>query len=137
MGIGTRLPPEWRNKARARLAFQRQRLVKNGDGGTSMACTTTSSTVLLFRKENTLSSGKLCVSPREMTMPSSVAAACSSKSNVTQNRLRSARPQARLMAAPKGACMISCIPPASSKKRSATTVVVDGKAPSTAIASRT
>ena len=53
---------------------------------------------------NTLSSGKLCCSPSEMTMPSSVAAACSSKSKVTQKRLRSASPQARLIRPPNGAC---------------------------------
>ena len=38
-------------------------------------------------------------------MPLSVAAACSSKLNVRQKRLRSASPQARLMRAPKGAWM--------------------------------
>ena len=55
-------------------------------------------------------------------MPLSVAAACSSKLKVRQKRLRSASPQARLMREPKGAWMMSCMPPASSKKRSATTV---------------
>ena len=59
-------------------------------------------------------------------MPSSVAAACSSKSKVRQKRLRSARPQARLMRPPNGAWTTSCMPPASSKKRSATTVVAGG-----------
>ena len=67
----------------------------------------------------TFSSGKLCCSPSERTMPSSVAAACSSKSKVTQKRLRSASPQARLMRPPNGACRTSCMPPPSSKKRSA------------------
>ena len=57
-------------------------------------------------------------------MPLSVAAACSSKLNERQNRLRSARPHARLMRAPNGVCRISCIPPASSKKRSATIVSI-------------
>ena len=45
------------------------------------------------------------------TMPSSVAAACSSKSNVRQNFLRSARPHARLIRPPSGACRTSCMPP--------------------------
>src|SRR5207249_1936503 len=44
-------------------------------------------------------------------MPSSVAAACSSKLKPWQNFLRSARPQARLMRLPKGACSTSCMPP--------------------------
>ena len=74
------------------------------------------------RKSKMSSSGKLCCSPSERRMPSSVAAACSSKSKVRQKRLRSARPQARLMRPPNGAWRMSCIPPASSKKRSAMTV---------------
>ena len=57
-------------------------------------------------------------------MPLSVAAACSSKLNERQNRLRSARPHARLMRAPNGACSTSCMPPPSSKNRSATTVLM-------------
>ena len=47
----------------------------------------------------TSSSGKLCAVGSESTMASSVAAACSSKLNLRQKRLRSARPQARLMPA--------------------------------------
>ena len=41
--------------------------------------------------------------PREKFNPSSVAVAWSSKSKVRQMRFRRAIPQARLMAAPKGA----------------------------------
>ncbi len=85
----------------------------------------------------TLASGKLCCSPSEITMPSSVAAACSSKSKLTQKRLRSANPQARLMAPPNGACRTSCMPPLSSKKRSATMVSHVGTVPSTASVART
>ena len=70
-------------------------------------------------------------------MPLSVAAACSSRLNERQNFLRSARPHARLMRAPNGVCRISCIPPPSSKKRSATTCVSVGTAPSTALPART
>ena len=51
-------------------------------------------------------------------MPSSVAAACSSKLKPWQNFLRSARPHARLTRLPNGACSTSCMPPDSSKKRS-------------------
>ena len=40
--------------------------------------------------------------PREITMASSVAAACSSKLKERQKRLRSAKPQARLIRLPKG-----------------------------------
>ena len=63
-------------------------------------------------------------------MPLSVAAACNSKLKVRQKRLRSASPQARLMRAPKGACSTNCMPPPSSKKRSATTRSAVGSAPS-------
>ena len=56
-----------------------------------------------LQESKTISSGKECCSPSEIRMPLSVAAACSSKLNERQKRLRSARPQARLMRAPKGA----------------------------------
>ena len=65
-------------------------------------------------------------------MLSSVAAACSSKLNERQKRLRSARPQARLMRLPNGEWMTSCMPPASSKKRSSTISCCVGSAPSAA-----
>src|SRR5215469_16601015 len=61
-------------------------------------------------------------------MVSSVAAACSSKLKERQKRLRSASPQARLTRLPKGEWMTSCMPPASSKKRSNTTVCCVGSA---------
>jgi hypothetical protein len=70
-------------------------------------------------------------------MPLSVAAACSSMLNERQNFLRSAKPHARLMRAPNGVCRISCIPPPSSKKRSATIVVSVGTVPSIALPART
>ena len=62
-------------------------------------------------------------------MPSSVAAACSSKLKPWQNFLRSARPQARLMRLPNGACSTSCMPPDSSKKRSSASVSIVGTTP--------
>src|SRR5579871_6159146 len=65
-------------------------------------------------------------------MPLSVAAACNSKLNPRQKRLRSARPQALLMRPPKGACKMSCIPPPSSKNRSAIIVDFVGTLPRTA-----
>ena len=64
-------------------------------------------------------------------MPSSVAAACSSKSKARQICLRSAIPHARVIPAPKGACTTICIPPDSSKNRSTTTRRFVGTAPST------
>ena len=67
-----------------------------------------------------------------MLRPSSVAAACNSKLNERQKRLRSASPQALFTRAPKGACMMSCMPPPSSKKRSAMIVRCVGTSPSTA-----
>src|SRR5262249_6588937 len=48
----------------------------------------------------------------------SSADACSSKSNDRQNRLRMAKPQARLIRVPNGAWTTNCMPPDSSKKRS-------------------
>ena len=60
-------------------------------------------------------------------MLSSVAAACSSKLNLRQKRLRSASPQARLIRLPNGEWMTSCMPPASSKKRSSTSVSCVGR----------
>ena len=49
----------------------------------------------------------LACGPRLSTMASSFAAAWSSKPKPTQNFLRSARPHARLMREPKGACTTS------------------------------
>ena len=87
-----------RSSASARVAFQRQRVPNIG--AASAACTRSSSRRCGPHHAGTRSSsGKLCCSPSESTMPSSVAAACSSKSKLTQKRLRSARPQARLMRA--------------------------------------
>ena len=135
IGGGTLRPPEKRSTASARDAFQRQRAPNIGAG--SIACVSTSSTVSGCRKRKTTSSGKLCCSASEITMPLSVAAACSSTLKLRQKRLRSARPQARLMRAPSGACSTSCMPPPSSKKRSATSVRPDGTAPSAAAPART
>ena len=73
---------------------------------------------------------ELCCGPRDSKIASSLAAACSSKSKVTQNRLRSASPRARLSRAPNGACPTSCIPPLSSKNRSSTMVSMSGSTPS-------
>ena len=58
--------------------------------------------VALRRNWKTVSSGKLWGGPREMMMPSSVAAAWSSKLKLRQNRLRRAKPQARLIRPPSG-----------------------------------
>ena len=80
----------------------------------------TSGALALLSMDCTRVSGKLCWGPSERTTVSSSAAACSSKSKETQNRLRRARPSARLMRPPKGAWMISCEPSLSSKQRSTT-----------------
>src|ERR1019366_8384259 len=128
MGGGTFVPPRNRSIVSARLAFQRHRAPNIG--AVSRASRRTSSTVSECRNSNTVSSGNACCSLSEITIPLSVAAACSSKLKVRQNRLRSASPHARLMREPNGACRISCIPPDSSKNRSATTVSTDGSAPS-------
>ena len=73
--------------------------------------------------------GSCAAGPSERTIASSFAAACSSKPKPTQKRLRSARPQARLIREPKGACTTSCMPPLSSKKRSRITRRCVGTAP--------
>ena len=62
-------------------------------------------------------------------MASSVAAACSSKLNLRQKRLRSASPQALLMRLPYGEWMISWVPPDSSKKRSSAIRDCEGSMP--------
>ena len=129
-GAGTLPRPVWRNTASERVAFQRQRVSKSGACRT--AWTRMSRRPFCGTKPGTRSRGKLCWAPSEMTMPSSVAAAWSSKLNERQKALRSARPQARLMRAPKGAWMTSCMPPPSSKNRSATTVSCVGSVPSAA-----
>ena len=81
------------------------------------------------RKWKTSASGKLCCSASAMLRPLSVAAACNSKLKLRQNRLRSASPQALLMRPPKGAWITNCIPPPSSKKRSAMMVSCVGTVP--------
>ena len=126
---------EKRSKTNARLTFQRQRVINIGAWST--AGSKTSRSVWLCRNPNTESSGKLCFSPSEITIPLSVAAACSSKSKVTQNRFLKARPQARLIRPPKGVCKTNCIPPLSSKNRSATIVCCVGTVPSTALPAST
>src|SRR5580692_558152 len=72
-----------------------------------------------------------------MFNPLSVAAACNSKLKPTQNLFRSESPHALLILPPNGAWITNCIPPPSSKNRSAITVVWVGTAPSTARPSST
>src|SRR5256885_8409064 len=127
---GTFFPPRKRSKASARPAAQRHLVVKRGD--VSTACSRTERAEFGCRKGKTSASGKLCCSLSEMFNPLSVAAACSSKLNERQNRLRSARPQALLIRPPNGAWITSCMPPLSSKKRSAMIVVCVGTAPKVA-----
>ncbi len=126
----TFLPPRRRATVSARVTFQRQRT--SNIGWSSSACTSTSWARCDGTKPNTVASGKLWGWPSESTMPSSVAAACSSKSKPRQKRLRSASPQARLMRPPSGEWITSCMPPASSKNRSAMSRSLRGSAPRTA-----
>ena len=114
---------EWRARG---VAFQRQRAVNMGASSRAWRQHVFHG-VGLSGIRRRVSSGKACCSLSERTMPLSVAAACSSKLKVRQKRLRSASPQARLMREPKGACRTSCMPPDSSKKRSATTRVRGGQ----------
>src|SRR6188472_1793362 len=126
-------PPRKRGTASERVAFQRQRIVNIG--ASSNAWTKRSRTILELRYRKTSSSGNECWVPSEITIASSVAAACSSKLNERQKRFRNAKPHARLIRLPKGACKTSCIPPDSSKKRSSTSVCCDGIAPNERYAS--
>lgn len=100
IGGGLRRPPRQRSTTSDRLRFQRHRLWNIGDGGDSTACWRTSRTVRELRKRGTSARGKLWCGPSDSTTASSLAAACSSKSNDTQNRLRSASPSARLTRPP-------------------------------------
>ncbi len=94
------MPPLKRVNASARVAFQRQRLVNIGEA--KAAWVKFSSTIAGLSMANTSDNGNECRSTREIQMPSSVAAACNSRSKLTQNRLRSAKPQARLTRPPQG-----------------------------------
>ena len=126
--MGRRLPPFMRGSTSARFRFQRQRAPSIGWGST--AWVRTSGAFALESIDCTRVSGKLCWGPSESTTVSSSAAACSSKSKETQNRLRNASPSARLMRPPKGAWMISCEPSLSSKQRSTTMRSRVGRCPS-------
>ena len=130
MGAGMRFPLKRRGMARARVAFQRHRT--RNIGAWIAAWASTSSTSDSESSSKMDSSGNECCGPSDRSTPSSVAAACSSKSNRRQKRLRSPSPRARLVRAPNGACRTSCIPPASSKNRSATSVRCVGTTPRTA-----
>ena len=123
IGGGTCLPPFCRStcqRARRVPAPARARTSAHTRIACSSDCAQRRSRA---RSENASSSGKLCCGPIDSTTASSVAAACSSKSKFTQKRLRSASPKPRLTRPPNGACTTSCMPPASSKKRSNTTSV--------------
>ena len=118
---GTLRPPLKRRIASARVAFQRQRAREHRRGQQRLRERVARRSPT-SRTRRPTSSGNACCSVSESTIPLSVAAACSSRLNERQNLLRSARPHARLMRAPNGVCRISCMPPPSSKKRSATSV---------------
>ena len=126
--MGRRRPPLARGRTSERVRFQRQRAPSMGWSRT--AWVSTSAAWALESMDCTRVRGKLCWGPSESTTVSSSAAAWSSKSNDTQNRLRNARPSARLMRPPKGAWMMSCDPSVSSKQRSTTIRSRVGRCPS-------
>ena len=97
---GTFLPERKRGSASEVVAVQRQRAANIG--ASSRAWINRERTLFECRYRATSSSGKLWLVESESTIASSVAAACSSKLNLRQKRLRSASPQARLMRLPKG-----------------------------------
>ena len=100
IATGTFLPPLCLGRASARVAFQRQRLANMGDWSADWSMSFLSEARRAKPKID--SSGKLCCEESESTMPSSVAAAWSSKSKVRQKRFLSVWPHARLMRPPKG-----------------------------------
>ena len=100
MGAGTSGRRQNAESPARGVAFQRQRAPNIG--AASRAWRKTSSTAAGFRKSKTSSSGNECCSVSEMTMPLSVAAACSSKLKVRQKRLRRARPQRAVDARTEG-----------------------------------
>ena len=118
-GGGTFRPDEKRSMARAREATHRHRMPNSG--ACSTACVRTFSAFVSGTYRKVSSTGKDNDGPSDRLMPSSVAAACSSKSKVRHISFRSDIPQARLILEPNGEWTTSCIPPDSSKKRSATT----------------
>ena len=126
------LPPAAEAQERERaVAFQRQRVANIG--ASSSAWTSSGAYRLRAADTERRPRARSCGwSTSDRTIASSVAAACSSKLNLRQNRLRSASPHARLMRLPNGAWITSCMPPDSSKKRSSTTVFSVGSAPSAA-----
>ena len=126
-GGGTRFPPENRSRASAREASHRQRTPNKGDCST--ACVSTFVTFAWGTNLKVSPRGKERDGPSERLIPSSVAAACSSKSKVRQISFLSAIPQALLIRDPNGEWTMSCIPPDSSKKRSATTRLLVGTVP--------
>ena len=101
IGGGVRRPPICRSTASARVAFQRQRVSHIGD--CRAACVSASSTACSCKNSKIAASGNECCGPNDNSTASSVAAACSSKSKLRQNFLRSPIPNARLMRAPNGA----------------------------------
>src|ERR1035441_7460638 len=83
IGGGLWPPPRIRSTVSDVFRFHRQRDWNNGE--VSTACRSTCSTVAEARNFGTRSSGKLCCGPSDSKIALSLAAACSSKSNVTQN----------------------------------------------------
>ena len=96
-----------------------------------MACVSTFEALSDLMYRNTSCNWKVIPGPSDRLIPSSVAAACSSKSKARQISLRRDIPQALLIRDPNGEWMTSWSPPASSKKRSATMRFFVGTVPST------
>src|SRR5947207_1733324 len=66
-GIGTRRPPSWRSSASARVAFQRQRLVKTGE--TRTAWIRSSTTLSRRTMPHTLSGAQVGDGGRQLARP--------------------------------------------------------------------
>jgi hypothetical protein len=101
IGGGLRRPPRKRSTASERPRFQRQRAREHRREQHRLLERFAQPSAR--NSDFAISSGKLCCGPSESTNASSLAAACSSKSNARQIRLRATSPSARLIRPPNGA----------------------------------
>ena len=118
-GIGTFRPPSKRSSASARVAFQRQRVPNIG--AASAACARSSRSVVApHHREHAVEREAVLLAERE---DDAVVGRRRLQLEVEADAeaLAQREAEARLMRPPNGACRTSCMPPASSKKRSATT----------------
>ena len=110
IGGGLRRPPRKRSTSSERLRFQRQRAWNIGESRIACSQRVRRPSRLVHVARAPPRAGSCGAGPSDSTIASSLAAACSSKLNVRQNFLRSARPRRAVDAAavrasaPRAAC---------------------------------